>query len=211
MTRKERTRELLVRAGRGLFAQRSVESVSIDELVLAAGVAKGSFYNHFDGREVLAHCVADEIRNELNARARLVNGNLDDAAARVACGLAVYFRYAIDEPDGAAALARIHGPDSSADSPSNAPVVEDLQIGIASGRFRIPTLDAGLMLIVAMGMAGLLRIVSEPSQGFAVSITQQLSMLVLRGLGVAADEAEQIAAQAADAVVRNPQPPAAGT
>jgi AcrR family transcriptional regulator len=201
--RKERTRESLLRAGRMLFAQRPVDSVSIDELVLAAKVAKGSFYNHFEDREALAHSLAGEIRDALNTRVLALNADITDPAMRVARGLAVFFGYAAAEPDGAMALARIHGPDSSPQAPHNAPVVDDLRRGIASGRFRIPTAESGVILVVSIGMAGMMRIVREPSLTVAVSITQQLVMLTLRGLGVPDTDAAQCAAQAADAVVRD--------
>lgn len=201
--RKERTRDSLLRAGRMLFAQRPVDSVSIDELVLAAKVAKGSFYNHFEDREALAHSLAGEIRNSLNTRVLALNADVSDPAMRVARGLALFFGYAASEPDGAMALARIHGPDSSGEAPHNAPVVDDLRRGIASGRFRIPTAEAGVILVVSIGMAGMMRIVREPSLTVAVSITQQLVMLTLRGLGVPDAEAAQCASQAADAVVRD--------
>lgn len=200
--RKERTRESLLRAGRMLFAQRPVDSVSIDELVLVAKVAKGSFYNHFEDREALAHSLASEIRSLLNNRVEALNADVSDPAMRVARGLAAFFGYAAVEPEGAMALARIHGPDSSTEAPHNAPVVDDMGRGIASGRFRIPTAEAGVILVVSIGMAGLLRIVREPSLTVAVSITQQLVMLTLRGLGVPEPDAAQCASQAADAVVR---------
>jgi AcrR family transcriptional regulator len=204
--RKERTRDSLLRAGRMLFAQRPVDSVSIDELVLAAKVAKGSFYNHFEDREALARSLAGEIRDALNTRVGVMNTDVSDAAMRVARGLAVFFGYAAAEPEGAMALARIHGPDSSIEAAHNAPVVDDVRRGIASGRFRIPTADAGVLLVVSIGMAGMMRIVREPSPTVAVSITQQLVMLTLRGLGVPDSEAAQCAAQAADAVVHDAIP-----
>jgi AcrR family transcriptional regulator len=204
--RKERTRESLMQAGRVLFAQRPVESVSIDELVAAAKVAKGSFYNHFEDRDALARTVAGDIRTLLNDRVLLLNADVTDPALRVARGLATFFRFAVDQPESAMALARIHGPDSASEAIHNAPIVDDLARGIAAGRFRIPTAESGLMLVVSIGMAGLMRIVREPSLTVAVSITQQLVMLTLRGLGVPDAEATQCASQTADAVVRGGGP-----
>jgi AcrR family transcriptional regulator len=201
--RKQRTRDSLLLAGRALFAQRPVESVSIDDLVVAAKVAKGSFYNHFEDRDALARTVAGEIRALLNDRVKRLNDDVTDPALRVARGLATFFRFAVEEPEGAMALAKIHGPDSAPAASHNAPVVDDLARGIATGRFRIPTLEAGLMLIVSVGMAGLMRIVREPGEAVAISITQQLVMLTLRGLGVTDAEATQYASQTADAVVRS--------
>lgn len=51
--RRMETRRLLLEAGRSLFIEHGVEQVSIDAITSAAGVAKGSFYNHFDSREAL--------------------------------------------------------------------------------------------------------------------------------------------------------------
>ena len=48
----------------------------------------------------------------------------------------------------------------------------------------------------------LVRIVQGPDQPFAVSLSQQMCALVLKGLGLPAAEADQIAAQASDAIVR---------
>lgn len=202
LPRKLRTREAIVGAGRRLFARRPVESVSIDELVTEAGVAKGSFYNHFPDREALAEAVVLRIRAELDQRVRAANDGLPDPAVRMVRALATYWRYALDEPEGARVLARLHGPEMSIDAPQNSLVVSDLADGIASGRFRVPTLEAGLILVVGMGAMGLLRLVPDPSPGAAVTLAQQLGQLTLRGLGIAEAEAAQLAAQAADAVVR---------
>jgi AcrR family transcriptional regulator len=200
--RKARTRAAIADAARRLFGRRPVDAVSIDDIVAEAGVAKGSFYNHFADRESLAAEVAKRIRAELDASVEAINCDIPDPACRMVRALSTYWRYALDEPEGAAALARIHGPEASPDAAQNALVVADIADGIARGRFRIPTLEAGLMLAVGMGMVGMLRIVREPSPVLAVSIAQQLGQVVLRGLGLGEEEAAQLSAQAADAVVR---------
>ena len=56
--RRDRTRDALLNAGRSLFAHRDVDGVSVDEIVEAAAVAKGSFYNHFADKDVFAREIA---------------------------------------------------------------------------------------------------------------------------------------------------------
>ena len=51
--RAERTRAALVAAGQRLFCERPVDAVAIDDIVQAADVSKGSFYNHFPDRDAL--------------------------------------------------------------------------------------------------------------------------------------------------------------
>jgi AcrR family transcriptional regulator len=50
-TRRDKTRLALIRAGQKLFAERPIDSVSIDDIVQAANVGRGSFYNHFRDTE----------------------------------------------------------------------------------------------------------------------------------------------------------------
>ena len=47
------TSAALMAAGRDLFIDNAVEQVSIESITARAGVAKGSFYNHFQSREAL--------------------------------------------------------------------------------------------------------------------------------------------------------------
>ena len=59
--KRARTRAALVTAAKSLFALRSIESVTIDEIVAEAELAKGTFYTHFDDLDALTAAVADEL------------------------------------------------------------------------------------------------------------------------------------------------------
>jgi AcrR family transcriptional regulator len=59
--KRARTKAQLVTAAKALFSQRPWESVTIDEAVNEAGVAKGTFYGHFNDLDELAAAVADEL------------------------------------------------------------------------------------------------------------------------------------------------------
>ncbi len=48
--RKAETRTLLLEAGLGLFAERGVESVALDEVAEAAGFTKGAIYRQFPSK-----------------------------------------------------------------------------------------------------------------------------------------------------------------
>ena len=51
--RRRETRRVLMEAGRSLFIEKAIDQVSIESITAAAGVAKGSFYNHFETRDAL--------------------------------------------------------------------------------------------------------------------------------------------------------------
>lgn len=200
--RAQRTREALIRAGRELFSERPVDAVAIDDIVQAADVAKGSFYNHFTDRDDLVRAVVGEIREALEARVGEVNAGVEDPARRVARAVCVYQRYALDEPLKARVLIRVHSGFASLNSPMNQGGVEDITAGLASGRFSIATTEAGLLFVMGVSQTAMARTCRDPQPAAAVSLAQQICALILRGLGVPTGEADAIAAQAADEIVR---------
>ena len=200
--RAQRTREALIRAGRELFAERPVDAVAIDDIVQAADVAKGSFYNHFTDREDLVKAVVTEIREALEARVDEVNAGVEDPARRVARAVCVYQRYALDEPLRARVLVRMHSGFSTLASPVNRGGIDDITAGLSSGRFSIATTEAGLLFVLGVSQTAMARTCRDPQPALAVSLAQQVCALILRGLGVPSAEADSIAAQAADEIVR---------
>ncbi len=200
--RAERTRDALIRAGRLLFAEQPVDAVAIDDIVRAADVAKGSFYNHFADKEALVRSVTGEIRAGVERAIGRANAGIDEPARRVARAVCVYMRYAVDEPVRAGVLVRVHSGHVSTSAPLNQGIVEDVSAGLASGRFAIATMESAVLYILGVSQISLTRIVQEPTLALAVTLSQQMCALLLRGLGVPPSEAETLAAQASDEVVR---------
>lgn len=198
---KASTRAALREAGRRLIATYPVEAISIDAVVAAAGVSKGSFYNHFADRDDLVETIVGDIRGQLNNFVVATNAYERDPARRVARAVCVFLRYALEDPEGAAVLARVHGASLSVEAPHNAPLVADIVDGISAGRFRIATVEVGAMLVIGIVQVGLYRLLAEPVPALAVAIAQQLTMMLLRGLGVESAEAERLAAAAAHDVL----------
>ena len=179
-----------------------MDAVAIDDIVRAADVAKGSFYNHFTDREDLVKAVVGEIRVALETRIGEVNAGIEDPARRVARAVCVYQRYALDEPQNARVMVRVSSGFSNVTSPMNQGGVEDITSGLASGRFSIATTEAGLLFVMGVSQTAMARTCRDPQPALAVSLAQQVCALILRGLGVPSGEADAIAAQAADEIVR---------
>lgn len=211
--RAERTRAALIAAGRRLFCERPVDAVTVDDIVQAAGVGKGSFYNHFADREALVRVIAAEIRGTIEAAVGRTNTGFEDPARRLARAVCVYLRYALDEPEAAGVLVHIHSGHTSLSAPLNHGLVEDIETGLARGRFAVATVESGVLYVLGVTQLALVRIVQEPTNALAVALGQQMGALILKGFGVPAAEAELIAAQASDEIVRRgalPSPDGAG-
>lgn len=200
--RTERTRAALIAAGRRLFGERPMDAVSVDDIVQAAEVGKGSFYNHFADREALARAVSAEIRATVERVVGAANAEVQDPARRIARAVSLYFRFALDDPERARFLARVLGSHVNLASPLNQGLADDLTAGLAEGRIAVATLEGGMLYVMGVAQTTLARLVAEPSLGLAVGLSQQMNGLLLRGLGLAAAEADLIAAQAADEIVR---------
>ena len=200
--RAERTRIALLTAGRRLFCERPVDAVAIDDIVQAAEVSKGSFYNHFPDRDALVREVTAEIRSEVEQAVGRANGGIEDPAHRMARAVCVYLRYAVDDPERAGVLVRMHSGHTSISTPLNKGLVDDVAAGLARGRFAVATTESAVLYVLGVAQLALIRVTQEPTAAFAVSLAQQMCALLLRGLGVPGHEPEAIAAQAADEIVR---------
>src|SRR5918995_7258892 len=96
--KRARTRAQILEAGAALLAERPLEALTVDVVVEAAGVAKGTFYYHFQSLEELAAAVGEKLGesfDELLAPARL---GLSDPVARICFGLTQFLEKAIAEP-----------------------------------------------------------------------------------------------------------------
>ncbi len=63
-----RNRRRILVAARGLFAQRGVDTVTMDQIAAAAGVGKGTLFRRFGDKSGLAAALLDEGERELRGR-----------------------------------------------------------------------------------------------------------------------------------------------
>src|SRR5210317_1910282 len=73
-----RIRAALVTACGDLLVDKPIDAVTINNIVEKAGVAKGSFYNHFPDKESLALSVSAAIRAEVERKITDSNRNVTD-------------------------------------------------------------------------------------------------------------------------------------
>lgn len=190
--RRVRTRAALLQAGQSLFAARSVDAVSVDDIVGTAAVAKGSFYNHFTDKDDLAREIAAAIRAEVEAQVDAANRDIADPAIRMARAFAVYVRYAHEQPERARAMLRLLAGATLPDMPLNQGVRFDLEAGLAAGRFKGLPLQSALLLVMGVVQIGLIHVLEHPTDEAWIAIVPLLAGQ-LRGLGVPFDEAQALA------------------
>ncbi|HRD27949.1 MAG TPA: helix-turn-helix domain-containing protein [Caulobacter sp.] len=194
--RRARTRAALLQAGQALFAAQSVDAVSIDEIVLAADVAKGSFYNHFPDKEALAREIAVQVRAEVEAQVDLANRTVTDPALRMARAQAVVIRFALRESEPARAMTRLFAGATLPDAPMNRGVRADIEAGLKAGCFHGLTVEAGVLLAMGAATAAVSGVLEPAGRLAADRLAGELIFGLLRGLGVADPVARDTSAAA---------------
>lgn len=195
--RAVQTRSALLRAGFDLLADRPIDAIPINDIVAAAGVAKGSFFNHFEDKDAFAEAIATEIRIEVEAMVTAANAGLADPLERLSGGYLVAAGFALSQPRRAIVMLRGLGSGISQNHPLNAGVAADLAACIEAGVVRSDIAEAATgywigACTAAMGFA----LDRGARRADRIGRIAALLALALRGLG--ADEA-RIAVLAATA------------
>jgi len=101
------------------------------------------------------------VRTEAERLAVGANTGVTDPAARVARGLCVFLRFAIEHPDSAKALWRLNPGSTMADAPINRNLRDDLMRGIRARRFAAVDLEIGLLLVMGAVVIAMRHVLEE--------------------------------------------------
>ena len=178
--KRARTRAQIVEAGTMLLAERPLEALTVDAVVDAAGVAKGTFYYHFQSMEELAAAVGEKLGesfDELLGPARL---GLRDPIARLSFAFTQFLEKAIADPVWARLVVQsAQAPTEFAPSP-RAHLKTDLSEAQAQGRLTVQDVelaaDIGLGILLGV-MRGTLQRRATPD------VVRQALDAGLRALG----------------------------
>jgi AcrR family transcriptional regulator len=187
--RKEARRGQLVEAAASVFMQRGVAATSVDDIVRAAGVAKGTFYLYFATKDAVVTAVAEAMVLEVADRIQRIATKPDQSPVEqlLAFGAAIgqvggnaYERDLIEifhRPENRA----IHDRISEHTFRALAPLVSEIVAeGVASGMFR--AIDPGRAAAYVFAcFASLHDVLSDPRE--IAAVTSELNAFVLRGLG----------------------------
>jgi AcrR family transcriptional regulator len=145
--KRARTKAQLTIAAKALFSKRPWESVTIDEVVNEAGVAKGTFYGHFNDLDELASAVADELIRSFDELIQPQRLSLTDPLVRIAFGCDAFIEKALEDRSWASLTARMARSHSAVGQVARSRLSEDLQKALRQSP------QAGLSLELALEAA----------------------------------------------------------
>jgi AcrR family transcriptional regulator len=186
-------------AGARLLADRPIDAIPVNDIVDAAGVAKGSFFNHFDSKDAFAVAVAAGIRDEIEAVVSDANADLEDAAEQVASGMATFLRFALDHPERARVMLRSQDWLTWRPHPVNRGVEAAVALGLANQRFAARAGDIAVLAIVGLCQSLMISF-SHDATPFseARKLAEALLRFTLAGLGVPGPEADAVIGRVLD-------------
>jgi AcrR family transcriptional regulator len=197
--RAQRTYRALVDAGLELLAERPIDALAIDEIVGRAGVAKGSFFNHFADKAAFGQAIGAEIRLELEARIGAANAGVADPLARLAGGMRTGLAFALDEPRKTAIMIRNASNSTLRDQPLNQGVAADLNAAVATGRLRKEAQQSGVRFWLGLCQVLMANAIERRiDRTEAARRLEEMLVLALTGLGLSAKDAAGYASASAE-------------
>jgi AcrR family transcriptional regulator len=196
--RAQRTYRALVDAGLELLAERPIDALAIDEIVGRAGVAKGSFFNHFADKPAFGRAIGAEIRAELEQRIGAANAGVADPITRLAGGMRTGLAFALDEPRKTAIMIRNSGNSTLRDQPLNQGVAADLNAAAATGRLRKEARQSGVRFWLGLCQVLMANAIERRiDRAEAARRLEEMLVLALTGLGLPAKDAAAYASASA--------------
>jgi AcrR family transcriptional regulator len=181
--RPARTRRRLLDAAHSLIAEKSVADLRIAELTDHAGVALGSFQNHFASKDELVEAVVREAVEALAAEIVEAPGADDDPAAVAIAALRRFVRLAYDDPEFCHLLVNLSRSEELFVESIRPYAETALTRAVNAGVFEIEDMDIAVTSIVAGGLAVIRRILDADIR---------LARITLLGLGVSPEQARQL-------------------
>src|SRR5215469_17461732 len=97
--RKLATRQALLDATQALLVKRSLDALSVDEIVERADLARGTFYNYFADKDALERELASRVRLRVEGEIARTNEGISDPAERIARAFCCVLRFFLDAPE----------------------------------------------------------------------------------------------------------------
>jgi AcrR family transcriptional regulator len=188
--RRARTRRRLLDAGRRVIAEHGVSGLRIAAVTEEAGVAIGSFQNHFESKDGLVAAIVREAIEALAAEIVDTGGADGDPAEVASAALRRFVRLAYEDPQFCRVLVNLHhGEELFVDAIR--PYAQAALAGaVDAGAFEIEDLDIAVTSIVAGALGVIRRILDGHLGPGADSVLARSTLLSFR---VDPAEAQRIA------------------
>jgi len=165
----------------------------VNDIVEAAGVAKGSFFNHFIDKDAFGAEIARMIRRDLEDRVDHANSDVTDPKERFVRGICLFVHFAQTEPKRARIMLRGMDRAMIKKSPLNKGLRRDIKAMIRAGDMPDGKSDCAFIMALGTCFALMMAVLNEKmnrAQFKSLCIDSLVACLI--GLGIQTAIARQI-------------------
>ncbi len=200
--KRARTKAQLIAAAKALGSTRPWESMTVDEVVNEARVAKGTFYTHFNDLNELAAAVANELIKSFDELIQPSRLSLSDPLLRIAFGCDAFIEKALDDRLWASLAARMARSYPTVGKVARKRLNEDLREALK----QFPQLGLSLQLALEVSIGIVLQVMAAIGEGrLKDGDRTEAVRCILTALGVGKRDAGSICARIAE--IRRADPP----
>lgn len=191
--KRAQTRRRLLAAGMTVLARRGPDGATVGEIAGEAGVASGTFYNHFPSIMDLVEEITADLGSAVEISSDTLTEIENDPAARVAIGATQMLSLVDEDPTAAAAFVALLATTPAFRQRVRSVVARAIDVGVGNNRFQTGSVtlaaDAVLGAVVQWMRSAL------AGESSSAVTDEQLSVL-LRMLGLSKIEIEAVVERA---------------
>ncbi|MFM2405981.1 MAG: hypothetical protein RL223_3861 [Pseudomonadota bacterium] len=188
--RREKTRLRLLQCALPVFAEKGPDAVVIDDLIAAAGVARGTFYNHFRTTHELLLELATSMSDEVLRIVDPIALAHTDPVVRFTTGTRLYMQMALRYPVWGGFITRVGARIATRGQLIDRYLSRDLESASQAGRIQVENVLVARDLVLGSIFYGIETMLLEPTRRHH---PEELVRHVLIGLGLPPGEAAGIA------------------
>jgi AcrR family transcriptional regulator len=198
LRKRDRTRRQLVLSAVQVIADDGLASATPGQIAAAAGVTSVTFYNHFKSKAEIVKAVALFIAETLRQRSAASRTGLASGAERMAAGCLRYLHLAALSPAFASLVLEVAEAEPELLERIDGFVQTELRQGIRDRDFVPASEVAAIDLVVGSIMRGMRRLARG---GAPRSYRRDITLAILRGLGLPRAKASRIVSRPLDALI----------
>lgn len=188
--RKERTRLRLLQSALQVFNEKGTEQTVIDDVIAAAGVSRGTFYNHFRTLDELLLALATTMSDEVIEVLDPLVLQFDDPVMRFSVGTRLYMNTALRYPIWGRFITSVGTRIAVRGQLLERNLLRDVSLAVARGQLDVSDVLVARDIVLGSIVYGIETMLTEPTRA---RHSQDLVVTFLRGVGLQADEARTIA------------------
>ncbi len=186
LAKRSRTRAAILEAARGCYADTTAAPVTVDAVVRAAGLAKGTFYVHFEDLAALEAELGQTLIQELDQRLQPARLAGSDPLTRIATGVTVLLRGLAHTPVQARLVAGAATAMPDVVTAIQRHLHEDLTEAQAAGLLAVGSVELAARVVTALSQQAALDFADGRIDESAVP---DIVRAILRAIGCAPREA----------------------